>query len=158
MKSVGETMAIGMTFKESFQKALRSLEIGSWGFGGGRLGGDELPRKEVIKAKLVRPNAERTFYLRYAFKAGFSAEEIFELTKIDPWFIRQLEQISEFEDELKSQNLDTVDTDSLRLAKEYGFSDRQLGWLLDCPWDQVKEKRKSLGIETVYRLVDTCAG
>ena len=157
MKSVGETMAIGMTFKESFQKALRSLEIGSWGFGGGRLGGDELPRKEVIKAKLVRPNAERTFYLRYAFKAGFSAEEIFELTKIDPWFIRQLEQISEFEDELKSQNLDTVDTDSLRLAKEYGFSDRQLGWLLDCPWDQVKEKRKSLGIETVYRLVDTCA-
>ena len=126
MKSVGETMAIGMTFKESFQKALRSLEIGSWGFGGGKLGDDELPSKDVIKGKLVRPNAERVFYLRYAFKAGFSAEEIFELTKIDPWFIRQLEQISELEDELKSQNLDTVGTDSLRLAKEYGFSDRQL--------------------------------
>ena len=131
MKSVGETMAIGMTFKESFQKALRSLEIGSWGFGGGKLGGDELPSKDVIKGKLVRPNAERVFYLRYAFRAGFSAEEIFELTKIDPWFIRQLEQISELESGLKSKNLDTVDTDSLRLAKEYGFSDRQLGWLLD---------------------------
>lgn len=157
MKSVGETMAIGMTFKESFQKALRSLEIGSWGFGGGKLGGDELPSKDVIKGKLVRPNAERVFYLRYAFRAGFSAEEIFELTKIDPWFIRQLEQISELESGLKSKNLDTVDTDSLRLAKEYGFSDRQLGWLLDCPWDQIKAKRKSLGIETVYRLVDTCA-
>ena len=157
MKSVGETMAIGMTFKESFQKALRSLEIGSWGFGGGKLGDDELPSKDVIKGKLVRPNAERVFYLRYAFKAGFSAEEIFELTKIDPWFIRQLEQISELEDEIKSKNLDTIDPDRLRLAKEYGFSDRQLGGLLDCPWNQVKEKRKSLGIETVYRLVDTCA-
>lgn len=157
MKSVGETMAIGMTFKESFQKALRSLEIGSWGFGGGKLGGDELPSKDVIKGKLVRPNAERVFYLRYAFKAGFSVDEIFELTKIDPWFVRQLEQISQLEDKLKDQNLDTVDADTLRLAKEYGFSDRQLGWLLDCPWDQVKAKRKSLGIETVYRLVDTCA-
>ena len=157
MKSVGETMAIGMTFKESFQKALRSLEIGSWGFGGGKLGDDELPSKDVIKGKLVRPNAERVFYLRYAFKAGFSAEEIFELTKIDPWFIRQLEQISELEDEIKSKNLDTIDPDRLRLAKEYGFSDRQLGGLLDCPWNQVKEKRKSLEIETVYRLVDTCA-
>ena len=157
MKSVGETMAIGMTFKESFQKALRSLEIGSWGFGGGKLGDDELPSKDVIKGKLVRPNAERVFYLRYAFKAGFSAEEIFELTKIDPWFIRQLEQISELEDEIKSKNLDTIDPDRLRLAKEYGFSDRQLGGLLDCPWNQVKEKRKNLEIETVYRLVDTCA-
>jgi len=157
MKSVGETMAIGMTFKESFQKALRSLEIGSWGFGGGKYGGDDLPSKDVIKGKLVRPNAERVFYIRYAFKAGFSAEEIFELTKIDPWFIRQLEQISQLEDRVKGQNLDTVDTDTLRLAKEYGFSDRQLGWLLDCPWDRVKAKRKSLGIETVYRLVDTCA-
>ena len=143
MKSVGETMAIGMTFKESFQKALRSLEIGSWGFGGGKLGGDELPSKDVIKGKLVRPNAERVFYLRYAFTAGFTAEEIFELTKIDPWFIRQLEQISELENGLKSKNLDTVNSDSLRLAKEYGFSDRQLGWLLDCPWDQVKANAKA---------------
>ena len=157
MKSVGEAMAIGLTFKESFQKALRSLEIGAWGFGGGKLGGDELPSEEIINGKLVRPNAERVFYLRYALKAGYSLEKIFELTKIDPWFLHQLKHLSDLEDELKQYNLDTVDKELLRTAKEYGFSDRQLGSYLGCEWDAVNAKRKSLGIDTVFRLVDTCA-
>ena len=157
MKSVGEAMAIGTTFKESFQKALRSLETGAWGFGGGKLGGDDLPSEETINGKLVRPNAERVYYIRYALKAGYSLEKLFELTKIDPWFLHQLKQISDLEDELKQQNLDTVEKDLLKTAKEYGFSDRQLGGLFGCDWKAVNTKRKSVGINTVFRLVDTCA-
>ncbi|MDG2255512.1 MAG: carbamoyl-phosphate synthase large subunit [Opitutaceae bacterium] len=157
MKSVGEAMAIGLTFKESFQKALRSLETGAWGFGGGKLGDDDLPSEETINGKLVRPNAERVYYLRYALKAGYSLEKLLELTKIDPWFLHQLKQISDLEDELKQQNLDTVEKDLLKTAKEYGFSDRQLGGLFGCDWSEVNAKRKSIGINTVFRLVDTCA-
>ncbi len=157
MKSVGEAMAIGLTFKESFQKALRSLETGAWGFGGGKLGGYDLPSEEVINGKLVRPNAERVFYLRYALKAGYSLEKLFELTKIDPWFLHQLKHISDLEDQLKDTTLDSIDSELLLTAKEYGFSDRQLGSLLGCEWDAVNAKRKSMGINTVFRLVDTCA-
>ena len=157
MKSVGEAMAIGLTFKESFQKALRSLETGAWGFGGGKLGGDDIPTEETINGKLVRPNAERVFYLRYALKAGYSLEKIFELTKIDPWFLYQLKQISDLEDELKKEKLDTIDNCRLRTAKEYGFSDRQIGSFFGCDWKLVNEKRKDMGIPTVFRLVDTCA-
>lgn len=157
MKSVGEAMAIGTTFKESFQKALRSLETGAWGFGGGKLGGDDLPSEETINGKLVRPNAERVYYLRYALKAGYSLEKLFELTKIDPWFLHQLKQISDLEDDLKQKNLDTIEKDLLKTAKEYGFSDRQLGGLFECDWKTVNTKRKSVGINTVFRLVDTCA-
>lgn len=157
MKSVGEAMAIGTTFKESFQKALRSLETGAWGFGGGKLGGDDLPSEETINGKLVRPNAERVYYLRYALKAGYSLEKLFELTKIDPWFLHQLKQISDLEDDLKQKNLDTIEKDLLKTAKEYGFSDRQLGGLFGCDWKAVNTKRKSVGINTVFRLVDTCA-
>ena len=157
MKSVGEAMAIGTTFKESFQKALRSLETGAWGFGGGKLGGDDLPSEETINGKLVRPNAERVYYLRYALKAGYSLEKLFELTKIDPWFLHQLKQISDLEDDLKQKNLDTIEKNLLKTAKEYGFSDRQLGGLFGCDWKAVNTKRKSVGINTVFRLVDTCA-
>ncbi|MDQ8204182.1 carbamoyl-phosphate synthase large subunit [Pelagicoccus sp. SDUM812003] len=158
MKSVGEAMAIGRTFKESFQKALRSLETGAFGFGaGGKLGGNVIPSTEIINGKLVRPNSERVFYIRYALKAGYSVEQLFELTKIDPWFLTQLKQISDLEDTLAKESLDTVSTALLRKAKEYGFSDRQLGVLLGCDWEAVNKARKAKGIETVYRLVDTCA-
>src|SRR5690606_3510968 len=96
MKSVGEAMAIGRTFKESFQKCIRSLEIGARGFGGGgKFGGDELPDETTIRQKLGTPNAERIFYIRWAFKAGFSVEQIFDLSKIDPWFLHQLREIHE---------------------------------------------------------------
>ncbi|MBD5781042.1 carbamoyl-phosphate synthase large subunit [Pelagicoccus sp. NFK12] len=158
MKSVGEAMAIGRTFKESFQKALRSLETGAFGFGaGGKLGGNETPSEEEINGKLVRPNTERVFYIRYALKAGYTLEQLFELTKIDPWFLTQLKQISDLEDQLAGEKLDTISPQLLRKAKEYGFSDRQLGVLFGVDWKTVNDARKAKGINTVYRLVDTCA-
>jgi carbamoyl-phosphate synthase large subunit len=100
MKSVGEAMAIGRTFKESLQKALRSLEVGAWGFGGGKYGEREIPPRDVIQHKLVTPNAERIFYIRHAFRAGFTAQEIFNLTKIDPWFLAQLKELVDEEEGL----------------------------------------------------------
>ncbi|HEU5077861.1 MAG TPA: carbamoyl-phosphate synthase large subunit [Opitutaceae bacterium] len=158
MKSVGEAMAIGRTFKESMQKALRSLEIGARGFGGGgKLGGDELPEDKVIKQKLGTPNSERIFYIRYAFLAGYTDEQIFDLTKIDPWFLRQLREIFEMELELKKQSLATIDTLQLRRAKQFGFTDVQLAHLLRSDFEAVRAERKKRGIQTTYRLVDTCA-
>jgi carbamoyl-phosphate synthase large subunit len=102
MKSVGEAMAIGRTFKESLQKALRSLEVGAWGFGGGKYGEREIPPRDVIQQKLVTPNAERIFYIRHAFRSGFLAEEIHNLTKIDPWFLAQLKELVDQEEMLYS--------------------------------------------------------
>ena len=158
MKSVGEAMAIGRTFKESFQKALRSLETGAFGFGaGGKLGGNNLPSEDVINGKLVRPNSDRVFYLRYALKSGYSIERLFELTAIDPWFLHQLKQISDLEDELAKQDLESVSKELIKKAKKYGFSDKQLAYLFDCDWSAVNAKRKELGVGTVFRLVDTCA-
>src|SRR5476649_2329027 len=124
MKSVGEAMAIGRTFKESLQKALRSLEVGARGFGGGgKLGGDERPDDATIKTKLGTPNAERIFYIRYAFKAGYTVDQIFDLTRIDRWFLHHLRDIHEMEDSLEGKSLASVDTAHLRRAKEFGFSD-----------------------------------
>ncbi len=101
MKSVGEVMAIGRTFKESFQKALRGLEIGVYGLGGGKWGGGrELRPREEIERKLITPCAERVFYIRHAFRAGFTADEIHRFTKIDPWFLQNIKEIIEMEDEL----------------------------------------------------------
>jgi carbamoyl-phosphate synthase large subunit len=158
MKSVGEAMAIGRTFKESIQKALRSLEIGARGFGGGgKLGGDERPDEALIKTRLGTPNAERIFYIRYAFKAGFTVEQIFELTKIDPWFLHHLREIHEMEDLLGGLTLASVDTGLLRRAKQFGFSDAQLAHLLKSDLGAVRTDRKGRGIATTFRLVDTCA-
>jgi carbamoyl-phosphate synthase large subunit len=157
MKSVGEAMAIGRTFKESLQKALRSLEVGALGFGGGKLGGDVLPDDAVIKTKLGTPNAERIFYLRYAFLAGYSVEQIFDLTKIDPWFLHQLREIYELELSLKGRTLAAVGDAELRRAKQSGFSDAQLALLLGSDRAAVRADRQRRGIQTTYRLVDTCA-
>ena len=158
MKSVGEAMAIGRTFKESIQKALRSLEIGARGFGGGgKYGGDEAPDDQTIKNRLGTPNAERIFYLRYAFKAGYTVEQLFDLTKIDPWFLHQLREIHEMEEALKGKSLATIDTALLRRAKQYGFSDAQLAYLLSSDPVAVRAERVSRSICTTYRLVDTCA-
>src|SRR4249919_1018404 len=124
MKSVGETMAIGSTFKESFQKALRGLEVRSDGFGCDRLdlwGTPEQPSEEEIVAKLMKPGAERVWYLRYAMKGGMSVDEIYELTAIDPWFLDNLQQIVKLEDELRSiGELQKVDAAMLRRAKQSG--------------------------------------
>ena len=158
MKSVGEAMAIGRTFKESMQKCLRSLEIGARGFGGGgKHGGDGPVEEKVINAKLGTPNAERIFYIRHAFRAGYTVERIFDLTKIDPWFLHQLREIWEMEGELAAQTLASIHTTALRRAKQFGFSDVQLAHLLKSDLETVRAERKKRGVETTYRLVDTCA-
>ena len=157
MKSVGEAMAIGRTFKESVQKALRSLEIGAQGFGGGKHGGDTVPDLGLIKSRLARPNAERIFYIRYAFKAGLTPAQVHDITAIDPWFLQQLFEIHEMEEELRKLDLATIDALSMRRAKQFGFSDPQLAHLLDATPEEVRKKRRSLGVKTVFRLVDTCA-
>ncbi len=168
MKSVGEAMAIGRTFKESIQKALRSLEIGARGFGGGgKWGGDEVPDRKTIIARLGTPNAERIFFIRYAFLAGFTVEEIFDLTKIDPWFLHQLREIFEMEQSLRGFRLPSsqdptdqrkpLDAAILRRAKQFGFSDAQLAHLLQTDLATMTAARRQLGVHTTYRLVDTCA-
>jgi carbamoyl-phosphate synthase large subunit len=158
MKSVGEAMAIGRTFKESMQKCLRSLEIGARGFGGGgKHGGDEPVEEKVINAKLGTPNAERIFFIRHAFRAGYTVERIFELTKIDPWFLHQLREIFEMEESLRKHTLTSIDDLTLRRAKQFGFSDVQLAHLLESDLAAVRAGRKQRGIHTTYRLVDTCA-
>jgi carbamoyl-phosphate synthase large subunit len=161
MKSVGETMAIGRTFKEAFQKALRGLEVGSFGFGcDGRdlWGTPRQPTKDEIRARLATPNAERPWYLRYAFKSGMSVEQIHELTAIDPWFLDNLQQLVELEDELRARgSLPAVDDRLLRQAKQWGFSDRQLAHIFGLSESEVRADRLRRGIVAVFKSVDTCA-
>jgi carbamoyl-phosphate synthase large subunit len=157
MKSVGEAMAIGRTFKESFQKALRSLEIGALGFGGGKHGGNDITDPQQIKEGLSRPSAERVFYLRHALLNGFSIEQIFELTFIDPWFLHQLKEIVDMEVRLSALKLEDIPAPLLRTAKEQGFSDLRISQLLGCEWTEVLAKREAMAIHTQFRLVDTCA-
>jgi carbamoyl-phosphate synthase large subunit len=158
MKSVGEAMAIGRTFKESMQKCLRSLEVGARGFGGGgKFGSDEIIDEKIINAKLGTPNSERIFYLRHAFRAGYSVERIFDLTKIDPWFLHQLREIHEMEQELAAKTLATVEVTALRRAKQFGFADAQLAHIFKTDLAAVRAHRKAVGVNTTYRLVDTCA-
>ena len=161
MKSVGETMAIGRTFKESLQKALRGLEVGSFGFGSDMKdlwNTPQEPTVDEIHAKLSTPNDQRIWYLRYAMKAGMSLEEIFDRTFIDPWFLDQLQEIVEIEELLRSAgSLEEVDPNLLRRAKICGFSDRQLSHLWDSNEMDVREFRKSLGIVATFKSVDTCA-
>jgi carbamoyl-phosphate synthase large subunit len=161
MKSVGETMAIGRTFKESLQKAVRGLEIGHFGLGGGKndlWGTDRQPAMNEIESKLATPNAERLFFLRYAVKAGMSVEQIHELTNIDPWFLDHIEELVQFENELRQIDRLEVAGDELILrAKRHGYSDRQLGWWWNASEMEVRRHRKSRGIAAVFKQVDTCA-
>ncbi|MBL63370.1 MAG: carbamoyl phosphate synthase large subunit [Opitutae bacterium] len=156
MKSVGEAMAIGRTFKESFQKALRSLEIGLRGFESGSLADEKLDKSE-LRAGLARPSAERPLFLHKAFDAGFSAQDVTEASAIDLWFTQQLESIFQREQELRNASLSTIEDESLRLAKEEGFSDRQLADFWKVGLQEVLERRETAGIRTTFRLVDTCA-
>ncbi len=160
MKSVGETMAIGRTFKEALQKGLRSLEIGRFGFGADGRGrfeqGGTPPGMEEIRKRLITPNSQRLFYLRYAFKAGMDVATVHDLTAIDPWFLHQMIQIIKTEEEIRETG-HPLPEDLLRRAKVTGFSDMQLSYLLKISDDDIRTARKSLGIEPVYKLVDTCA-
>jgi carbamoyl-phosphate synthase large subunit len=161
MKSVGETMAIGRTFKEAFQKALRGLEVGSFGFGcdGKDLWGTVAePSIDDIRARIATPDPDRVWYLRYALKAGLGVDEIHEITAIDRWFLDQLSQIVEIESLLRTiGSLASIDDATLRMAKKAGFSDRQLAVLLGSSELEVRADRKRRGIVAVYKAVDTCA-
>ncbi|MGO8690663.1 MAG: carbamoyl-phosphate synthase large subunit [Thermoguttaceae bacterium] len=161
MKSVGETMAIGRTFKESFQKALRGLEVGSFGLGcdGKDLWGTaEQPSAEEVRAKLASAGESRLWYLRYAMKYGISLEEIYDLTAIDPWFLENLREIVAMEDRLRAAgSLAAVDDALLRQAKQCGFSDRQLAVLCSATEMDVRADRKRRGIVATFKAVDTCA-
>ncbi len=162
MKSVGEAMAIGRTFKQSFQKALRSLETGRAGFG---VDGKDAPFEnmadEKLEAELLRPNAERVYEIRAAFKRGWSMEKIQRLTGIDPYFLRNLAELAAFEDEIKDTgSLESLSKDPLlfRQAKEFGYSDRQIAVLLKTGEVEVRQARKAIGLNPVFATVDTCAG
>lgn len=153
MKAVGEAMSIGRTFKESMQKALRSLETGRLGFGFDGKGAQQTTRED-IERKLHVPNAERIFWLHTAFVNGWTVEEIFEVTAIDRWFLENLKQIAD-----EGRELATMD---LRKAKKFGFSDFQIAYSrqqagIDCSMDDVRKERLEKGIIPTYRLVDTCA-
>lgn len=154
MRSVGEVMAIGRTFKESLQKAVRSLEIGRYGLGAD--GKDEID-EALLRDKISVPNSERIFYLKYALEKGFSVDELYALSKIDPWFLSQMREIVEFEKKLKEKKLEDLSFDELKEAKNHGFSDYQIAFLTNSSEEKVRERRKSLGIVPVYKMVDTCA-
>jgi carbamoyl-phosphate synthase large subunit len=149
MKSVGEAMSIGRTFKESMQKALRSLETGRFGFGFDGKDPKEDPTREEIERKLHVPNAERIYWLKLAFEFGWSIEEVFSATQIDRWFLVHLKEISD-----EGAHLAELE---LRKAKRLGFSDRQIAHARGESEESVREKRKGVGILPTYRLVDTCA-
>lgn len=163
MKSVGEAMSIGRNFREALQKGLRSMEIGAPGLGSNFRA--ELPDRETILKNLRTPNSKRIFYLRQALLSGITEEEIFEASWIDPWFIRQLADIVRMEKEICDFGLKNDMTkgnpalaETLRKAKEYGFSDRQLAEMWKKPEADVARLRQELGIQPTYYLVDTCAG
>jgi carbamoyl-phosphate synthase large subunit len=161
MKSVGETMAIGRTFKEAFQKALRGLEVGSFGFGcdGKDLwGGAAQPELDEIRARVATPDPDRVWHLRYALKAGMTIDELHDLTAIDRWFLDQLQQLVEMESLLRTLgSLAAVDDGLLRAAKQAGFSDRQLAVMLGSSDLEVREERLRRGVVATYKAVDTCA-
>ncbi len=160
MRSVGETMAIGRTFKEALQKAIRGLEIGRFGFGAdGKSPSDQgnILSKELIREKLVRPNSQRLFYIREAFKAGFSIEEIYNLTYIDPWFLYHLKEIFDKSEEIKGKSLEEISKEEMRELKQMGFSDYQIAFLTRTTESKVREYRKYLGINPTFKLIDTCA-
>ncbi|HOQ89107.1 MAG TPA: carbamoyl-phosphate synthase large subunit [Candidatus Hydrogenedentes bacterium] len=164
MKSVGETMSIGRTFKESLQKALRGLEIGRAGLGADGKdkpqagAGSSAQEKDALIRAMRTPNRERLFQIAQAFRLGASVEEINEATGIDPWFLRQMREIIQMEGEIRSAAPEKrFEPVFLRRVKQYGFSDRQLGWMWGLSEDEVRARRKAAGVIPGYRLVDTCA-
>ena len=151
MKSVGEVMAIGRTFQESFQKALRGLEVGVDGMN------EKTQDREVLEKELGEPGPERIWYVGDAFAQGMTVEEVFALTKIDPWFLVQIEEIVKIELELETQTLDVLDAATLRALKKKGFSDRRLARQLKTTDTVIRNLRRTLGVRPVYKRVDTCA-
>ncbi|EDX86598.1 carbamoyl-phosphate synthase, large subunit [Synechococcus sp. PCC 7335] len=155
MKSVGEAMAIGRTFTESFQKALRSLETGRAGWGCDR--SEKLPTLSQVRSDLRRPHPERIFAVHHAMKLGLSVEEIYELTAIDPWFLDKFASLITIEKFLRQTPLPDINKSQLLAIKQEGFSDRQIAFATRSHEDTVREYRKSLDVVPVYKMVDTCA-
>jgi carbamoyl-phosphate synthase large subunit len=151
MKSVGEVMAIGRTFQESFQKALRGLEVGVDGLN------QRTRDRETLERELGEPGPERIWYVGDAFENGFTPEEVHRLTRIDPWFLDQIQQIVELEMALDDQKLAEISKEKFLDLKRRGFSDRRLAYLFNTNEKEVREKRHKLGIRPVYKRVDTCA-
>jgi carbamoyl-phosphate synthase large subunit len=151
MKSVGEVMAIGRTFQESFQKALRGLEVGVDGLN------QKTTDREKIQIELGEPGPERIWYVGDAFAQGFSLEEVHQLTHIDPWFLAQIKEIVDIELALEQRTLGDVDAETLLQLKRRGFSDRRLAFLLDTVEAEVRKLRHQFNVRPVYKRVDTCA-
>ena len=151
MKSVGEVMAIGRTFQESFQKALRGLEVGVDGLN------QKTTDRETIEKELGEPGPERIWYVGDAFENGFTLDEVHQLTKIDPWFLDQIKQIVDIEMELDDTQLGTIDAARMRSLKRMGFSDRRLAFLFNVSEGEVRAARHAHGVRPVYKRVDTCA-
>lgn len=161
MKSVGETMAIGRTFPESLQKALRGLETGRFGLGCDRLdrwGTRAQPSMDEVAAKLATPNADRVWYVRYAMLAGLSVEDIHAATKIDPWFLNQMAEIIRVEREIRAcTEPQQCSSEQWLRIKQFGFSDQQVASIWNIAQTEVRRLRIAAGIEPVFKLVDTCA-
>ena len=160
MKSVGEAMSIGKTFKQSLQKALRSLEIDRFGFGAD--GKDEpfesLNDKELEKL-IKRPTDQRLFYIRASFKRNWSVDKVYDICKIDKWFLRQFEELAYYEEEIKTTNLNKLikDVAFFKQIKQFGYSDKQIAHLLQIKEKEVRQARYSINLKPAYNLVDTCA-
>ncbi len=152
MKSVGEVMAIGRTFQESFQKALRGLEVGVDGMN------EKTTDREVLEEELGEPGPERIWYVGDAFAQGFTMEEVHQLTKIDPWFLAQIKEIIDIELWLEKQTIAVLDKDTLLALKKKGFSDRRIAKLLKVEDREIRKLRRMNNIRPVYKRVDTCAG
>jgi len=177
MKSVGEAMSIGRTFKESLQKGIRSMEVKRFGLGldsndkwlnAAKAPADAAANPDVdvewpvekskLRRKLAIPSQGRLYYVRYALKLGWSVEDVFDLTKIDRWFLTQIKQLVDFESELEAVgSADDVSVETLRQAKQWGYSDIQLATIWHTTPNEIRQLRKRLGIEPVYKLVDTCS-
>ncbi len=161
MKSVGEAMAIGRTFKEAFQKGLRSLEVGRSGLVHEKLAGKDDPN--FVRQKLIVPNAERIFYMRHAFRLGMNIDEIYEITKIDRWFLKNIEEIVLFEKDLENNvdrapgNKGILPFEVLRGAKRLGYSDKQIAEIIGTEEKDIRDLRERCGLKSVFKLVDTCA-
>lgn len=154
MKSVGEAMGIGRNFQEALQKACQSLEIKRNGLGAD---GKELTKQNEILYSLEHPSWNRLFHIYDAFKLGIPFKTVQNLTRIDKWFLNQIEELILLEKEIEKYTIDTIPKELLRAAKEKGYADRQLGHLMRCWESEVYQKREELGIQRVYKLVDTCA-
>ncbi|HEY9815787.1 MAG TPA: carbamoyl-phosphate synthase large subunit [Candidatus Obscuribacterales bacterium] len=155
MKSVGEAMAIGRTFQESFQKALRSLETGRFGWGCDRA--EKLPSLQQVRTNLRTPNPERIFTVRHALKLGMTVEEVYELTGIDPWFLDKFAELLEVEKFIKLTPLKSLTAAQMLMIKAHGFSDRQIAHATQTTELEVRAYRQALQVLPVYKTVDTCA-